>query len=78
MADDFTYLENNQLTLIPPFEHKEPADDDCELPQHPIYANYTKYMWNGHRRSGGPEVQQVSINSRVGEARKLLKIEPSG
>ena len=77
MKDDFTHLENNQLTLIPPFEHKEPEDDDTGLPEHPIYTNYTKYMWKGHRRSGGPEMPQVSIKSRIGESRKILKFEPS-
>jgi hypothetical protein len=27
------------------FEHKEAVDDDCGLPQNPIYANYPKYLW---------------------------------
>ena len=67
MKDDFTHLENNQLALLPPFEHKEPVDDDMGLPEHPIYSNYVKYLWKGHRRSGGPEIPQVSIRPRLGE-----------
>ena len=77
MNEDFTHLENNQLILLPPFEHKEAEDDDMGLPEHPIYSNYTKYLWKGHRRSGGPEIPQVSIRPRIGEARKPPGIEPS-
>lgn len=47
---------SNRLTLLPPFEHKEPEDDDLGLPEHPIYSNYTKYLWKPHRRSGGVEI----------------------
>ena len=47
---------SNRLTLLPPFEHKEPADDDTGLPKHPIYSNYTKYLWKPHRRTGGVEI----------------------
>jgi hypothetical protein len=73
MKDDFTHLENNQLKLLPPFEHKEPPnEDDTGLPEHPIYSNYVKYLWKGHRRSGGPEVPQVSVRSRIGESRKSI------
>lgn len=50
-----TELAGNQITLLPPFEHKEPADDDCGLPQHPIYSNYSKYLWTSHARTGGAE-----------------------
>ena len=77
MKDDFTHLESNPLTLLPPFEHKEPEDDDTGLPEHPIYSNYTKYLWKGHRRSGGPEVPQVSILPRIGEAQNPPRTEPS-
>lgn len=41
---------------LPPFDHKEPADDDCGLPKHPIYANYSKYLWTSHKRSGGKQI----------------------
>jgi hypothetical protein len=47
---------SNRITLLPPFEHKEPIDDDTGLPKHPIYSNYTKYLWKPHRRSGGVEI----------------------
>ena len=47
---------SNRITLLPPFEHKEAADDDLGLPEHPIYSNYTKYLWKGHSRSGGLEI----------------------
>jgi len=46
-------LDTNKLTLIPPLDHKEPIDDDCGLPEHPIFANYSKYLWTSHIRSGG-------------------------
>lgn len=63
MTNDPTEFENNLLTLVPPFEHKEPEDDDLGMPEHPIYSNYTKYLWKGHRRSGGVEVTEgVSIH----------------
>jgi hypothetical protein len=58
--NEFSVFENNKLTLLPPFDHKEAEDDDCGLPQNPIYANYTKYLWTSHRRSGGVEV----VNSK--------------
>ena len=56
MKDIFFGLEDNKLTLLPPFEHKEPEDDDCGLPHHPIYSNYSKYLWTSHRRSGGVQI----------------------
>jgi len=33
--------------LIPAFDHKEPEDDDCGLPENPIFSNYAKYLWQG-------------------------------
>jgi hypothetical protein len=54
--NNFNEFENNQLKLIPPFEHKEPEDDDCGMPKHPIFSNYSKYMWTSHRRTGGVEI----------------------
>jgi hypothetical protein len=33
--------------LIPPTNHKEPEDDDCGLPESPIFSNYSKYLWKG-------------------------------
>jgi len=56
MKDIFFGSEDNKLTLLPPFDHKEPKDDDCGLPQHPIFSNYSKYLWKGHTRSGGVQV----------------------
>ena len=50
-------LEPQSAVLsLPPFEHKEPADDDCGLPKHPIYSNYPKYLWTSHKRSGGLQI----------------------
>lgn len=43
------------LTL-PHFDHMEAIDNDCGLPEHPIYANYAKYLWTSHRRSGGIQI----------------------
>ena len=57
--DSFDRTEDNMLTLLPPFEHKEPEDNDCGMPEHPIYADYSKYMWTSHKRSGGVEVKSV-------------------
>lgn len=34
--------------LIRSFEHKEAEDDDCGLPENPIFSNYSKYLWKGH------------------------------
>jgi hypothetical protein len=40
--------------LVPDIEHKEmPDHEDCGLPEHPIYANYTKYLWTSHTKTGG-------------------------
>jgi hypothetical protein len=38
---------NTKLPIpeIPVFDHKEAVDDDCGLPENPIYANYPKYLW---------------------------------
>jgi hypothetical protein len=33
--------------LIPAVDHKEAADDDCGLPENPIFSNYSKYLWQG-------------------------------
>ncbi|HYJ92296.1 MAG TPA: hypothetical protein VEV84_13380 [Pyrinomonadaceae bacterium] len=57
---------DNKLTLLPPFEHTEPEDNDCGLPQDPIYSNYSKYLLTSHTRSGG-----VQIGS--GDSRQKLK-----
>jgi hypothetical protein len=51
----FNSFDTNKLTLLPPFDHKEAADDDCGLPEHPIFSNYVKYLWKGHTRTGGVE-----------------------
>jgi len=56
MKDIFFGVEDNKLTLLPPFAHKEPEDDDCGLPHHPIYSNYSKYLWKSHTRSGGVQI----------------------
>jgi hypothetical protein len=56
IREEWLKPESTRITLLPPFEHKEPVDDDLGLPEHPIYSNYTKYLWKGHRRSGGVEI----------------------
>jgi hypothetical protein len=40
-------IESSDI-LIPSFDHKEPKDDDCGLPENPIFSNYSKYLWKGH------------------------------
>ncbi|HYJ92293.1 MAG TPA: hypothetical protein VEV84_13365 [Pyrinomonadaceae bacterium] len=57
--NNFYGTEDNKLTLLAPFEHKEPVDDDCGLPEDPIYTNYSKYLWTSHRKSGGVQVKGV-------------------
>ena len=57
--DSYYRTANNKLTLLPPFEHKEPEDDDCGLPEDPIYTNYSKYMWASHKKTGGIQVKGV-------------------
>lgn len=57
--DSYYTTGSNKLTLLPPFEHKEPADDDLGLPEDPIYTNYSKYMWTTHTRSGGVQIRGV-------------------
>jgi hypothetical protein len=47
-------INNNKLTalLIPSFDHKELEDeDDCGLPEDPIFSNYSKYLWKGHSQN---------------------------
>ena len=60
MKDNYYGTDDHKLTLLPPFEHKEKRDDDdLGLPNHPIYANYSKYLWTSHKRSGGVQVKGV-------------------
>jgi len=59
MKSDFYRIENHKLTLLPRFEHKEKEDDDQGLPEDPIYANYSKYLWTSHKRSGGVQVRGI-------------------
>ena len=53
----------NSITLLPPFDHKEHEDDDTGVPEHPIYSNYVKYLWKGHRRSGGIQAPNASAEN---------------
>lgn len=39
--------------VVPHINHKPPPDDDCGMPEHPIYGNYVKDLWRSHTRSGG-------------------------
>jgi hypothetical protein len=43
-------LNDTESNALPSaaFEHKEPADNDCGLPENPIFTNYSKYLWKGH------------------------------
>ena len=76
LMHNFSHFEDNKLTLIPPFAHKEPKDDDLGLPEHPIFSNYSKYLWTSHKRTGGVEVQEPSskqaqkLQERVDEIRR--------
>jgi len=55
--------EDNRITLLSPFDHKEHPDDDCGLPEHPIFSNYTKYLWKSHTRSGGVQAPNASVQN---------------
>lgn len=55
--DSFYKIEDHKLTLLPPFAHKEPVDDDLGLPEDPIYSNYAKYLWTSHTKSGGVQIE---------------------
>lgn len=55
--------DNHLITSLPHFDHKEREDDDCGLPEHPIYADYVKYLWKGHTRSGGVQAPNASIEN---------------
>ncbi len=76
LITEFSNSESHKLTLLPPFEHKEPKDDDLGLPEHPIFSNYSKYLWTSHKRTGGIEVQEPSSEQaqrrreRIDEIRK--------
>lgn len=59
--DDLGAPDDNRITLLKPFDHREQRDDeDCGLPEHPIYANYSKYLWTSHTRTGGVETPEIS------------------
>jgi hypothetical protein len=53
-------INTNGLTdlLIVSFDHKEPEDDDCGLPEYPISSNYSKYLWKSHSRN--PKIRTMS------------------
>ncbi len=55
--------DDNRLTLLPHIDHKERQDDDCGPPEHPIYSNYPKYLWKGHKRSGGVQAPNASVEN---------------
>jgi hypothetical protein len=47
-------IENNKSTdlTVPAFDHKEPEDEDCELPEVPIFSNFSKHLWQSHAKLG--------------------------
>lgn len=45
MKNQFEPNINLPIPEITVFEHIEAVDDDCGLPENPIYANYPKYLW---------------------------------
>jgi hypothetical protein len=55
---------NNEFgnLLIPSVEHKEPENDDCGLPEDPVFSNYSKYLWKGHS-----ENSRIRKNARLPE-----------
>lgn len=71
---DYYKFEYNPLTLIPPFEHKEPEDDDCGLPEHPIFSNYSGNIWTSLLLTGGAE---IGVTPRTKTAKEMSKPIPS-
>jgi hypothetical protein len=67
---DWLKPRDSRLTLLPPFEHKEPENDDTGLPESPIYSNYVKYLWRARKRSGGV---QVPADFRENARRAIVK-----
>ena len=68
--------EDNRITLLPHFDHKERADDDCGLPEHPIFSNYPKYLWKTHARSGGIQAASASVQNADRRDRQPRKGTP--
>ena len=72
---DWPKIRDPRITLLPPFEHKEPKDDDTGLPESPIYSNYVKYLWKAHRRSGGVQIPadfgEIGARTTVKKGHKL-------
>lgn len=55
--------DDHRITMLPRFDHKEREDDDCGLPEHPIFSNYPKYLWKGHTRTGGVQAPNASVEN---------------
>ena len=66
---------DNRITLLPRFDHKEPEDDDMGLPEHPIYSNYSKYLWTSHARTGGTQKDNNSREEWEAERGKVTRRE---
>ena len=49
------YANNNKFPdlMIPALDHKELEDDDCGIPENPIFSDFSKYLWKSHTRTGG-------------------------
>lgn len=61
-------INNNKLTdlTVPSPEHKEPEDNDCGLPENPIFSDYSKYLWKSHTRLGGRQSPKRSRENTDG------------
>ena len=57
--------------LVPSLDHKELVDDDCGLPEHPIFSNYSKYLWKSHSRN--PRINALSRTSADTDGTKKTK-----
>lgn len=45
-------IQPNNQPFVKEFHH-EAEDNDLGLPEHPIYSNYSKYLWARHKKIGG-------------------------
>lgn len=51
--------------LIPAFDHRKPADDDCGLPENAIFSDYPQTLRRGNLRTGGIQRPKVDLKATI-------------